>query len=217
MDADKQEEFERSFGGSYFGFKHNGKVFPAKLAVDRAKPAAGSMPMTYYLDQEGKSLSYDLRWLTEREKLIRGYPTLGNIKVQNTFAYLSVRPSRQYRKGFAPENVTMVIPNLKDIQSKLPKFFVPKNSPKVAWRVFNEEYWHPALAAALMDQGEELGYPLSKNFATYISAAWETPLISYKGQDVGNYERGDWRLFQNFVHLKEQFQRETGVVANAIR
>jgi hypothetical protein len=215
-DADTQEEFVKSYADGFFGVKIDGKVYPSRVVKDRVTKRT-VLPIRYMCDKEGKELSMDVDWVAGRGTILRGYPDLGCIKVGPTLAYLSVRPLRQYKKGYVPDNVLLHIPNQYQIRKVLPRFIATSSSKEVVWQVFNREYWELAAAVALLDKSEGVGYPLSQNFGIYLHSDHPNPIILCKNHDAGVYKDGKVELFKNFGVWKEQFQRETGVEANVCR
>jgi hypothetical protein len=207
--ADTIEEFQKSYADSYFGLRIKDKVFPAKIkAVSR-----NVLTCTYTAAKSGGTLSHEIDWLTGRDILDRDYPDLGCVKIGPTVGYMSVRPYRQFKKGYVPDNAEIMVPNKQQIRKVLPRF-VPSTSHKdVVWAVYNPEYWHPDEARRLFSVGEGVGYPLSINFSLYLNSDVPNPLIGYKTRSIGVYNESKRRyeLFKGMEIFKEQFERETKV------
>lgn len=216
-DADTQDEFIKSYNEGYFGIKLEGKVFPCRVDRSREATKRTILPLRYLINKDGKELSKDVDWVAERDALIRGYPDLGCIKVGPTLAYLSVRPLRQYKKGYVSDNVNVHIPNQFQIRRIFPRFIATPASKEVVWQVFNREYWELAKAVELLDTGEGAGYPLSQNFGIYLHSDHPNPIILCKNHDAGVFKNGKVEFFKNYSVLKEQFQRETGEEAGVCR
>lgn len=211
-DADIKEEFTKSFSDGWFGLKIKDDIFPAKLSLNR-EVGRNTLPLQYMATKEGKFLSYDLDWTSQRDQLIRDYPDLGCVKVGQTVGYLSVRPQRQYKKGFVPNNVSVFAPNQTQIRKVFPRFIASSGDKGVVWQVFNRERWEPKEAVRLLDEGEGVGYPLSKDFGLYCHSELPNLILLCKTHDVGVYKDGKFQLFKNFKHLAEQFQRQTDTEA----
>lgn len=209
--ADTLSEFMKSYIDGWVGLKQDKIIIPCRIAKDLETPTPnGHIVFRYLTSKEGKELSKDLNWVTDRNNLIRGYPDLGMVKVGPTVSYLKTRPFRQFKKGYVPANVEMFIPNVAEIRKVFPRFIVSSASREVVWQVFNREYWHPTEAIRLMDAGEGVGYPISQNFALYCRADIANILLLHKNRDIGVYD-GDFKLFKASSMFKEQFTRETTV------
>lgn len=215
--ADTMPEFIKSYNEGFFGLKLKGSILPAKIVPIR-EAARNVLCLSYMATKDGKYLSHDLNWESSREDLIRDYPDLGCLKVGPTVGYLSVRPARQYKKGYVPANVQIYVPNQSQIRKVFPRFIATSNSKDVVWQVFNREYWEAKEAVRLMDEGEGVGFPLSKNFGLYCHAEQPHLILIHKTHDVGVYNKdGQFELFKHFGHLKEQLARETNVEARVCR
>lgn len=208
--ADVIEEFARSFSSSWFGVKGlvGSGVVPCILAKDR-QVAKGFLAIGYMVGADGKMLSHDLKWDTERQHIIRDYPTLGALKAGPTVGYLSVKPRRQFKKGYVPENVDMYVPNAADIRKLFPRLLVSPTSKRVVWQVFNRNYWSPRDAIGLINDGEGVGYPLSAHFSVYIGDNWDSPMLLHNSTIVGAHRDGVFRLLPEYKIYREQFERET--------
>lgn len=208
--ADVIEEFMKSYSSSWFGVKNilGTGVVPCQLAKDRTA-AKGMLPVTYMVSSEGKMLSHDLKWDTERNNIVRGYPTLGAVKAGPTVGYISVKPRRQFKKGYVPENVDMHVPNSTDIRKLFPRMLISPASRRVVWQIFNRTYWKPQEAISLINDGEGVGYPLSAHFSVYIGENWDSPMLLHNAQIVGAHRDGVFKLLPEYKIYKEQFERET--------
>jgi hypothetical protein len=206
-DADTKEEFIKSFQEGHFGLKIKDEIFPARIAGTR-NVSRNILPLSYMATKDGKYLSFDLDWTTQREMLIRDYPDLGCVKMGPTVGYLSTHPKRQFKKGYVPANVGAMIPNQTQIRRIFSRFIASSGSKDVIWQVFRRERWEPKEAIRLMDEGDGVGYPLSKDFGVYLNADLPNPLILCKTHDVGVFD-GEFKLFKNFSFLAEQFERQT--------
>lgn len=209
-EADVIEEFIKSYNGAYFGLRIDGKVYPAMLSQERRADRAGVLALSYFPTKEGKSKkSYDLDWISGRDNLVRGFPDLGNLKIGQTYAYVSVRPQRQWKKGYVPENVELYIPNIQQIQKVWPRYYVSSTSRGLIWQIYNREFWHPKAAIEALEKGENLGYPLSQHFGVYITDNNVSPIITHKKVDIGVYSENKFQLFPAYGVYVEQFKRET--------
>lgn len=212
MSADIISEFQKSFSDGWFGLKQGGELFPAQVASRTA--AKEVLPVKYIANKSGSTLSKDVLWQTERDSLVRGYPTLGCVKIGPTVGYLKVRPQKQYKKGYVPSNVELFVPNYTQIRRSFPKFVATASSKEVVWQIFNREFFHPERAVQLMEEFEGVGYPLSYNFGLYCDSEHENLMILYKNRVIGVYKDKQFELFKGFALLKEQFERETKVTCN---
>lgn len=211
MNADTMGEFLKSYAEGWFGLKVGQGIVPAKITP---RTASSEVLTLQYLTNKGKStLSKDLVWHGERDLLVRGYPDLGCVKVGPTVGYLRVRPAKQFKKGFVSSNVELFVPNQSQIKKVFPRFVASTTNKELIWQVFDREYFHPLRAVELMDEGEGVGYPLSKNFGLYCDSNHPNLLILYKNRSIGAYKDKTFQLFQTFKDFKEQFQRETAVEA----
>lgn len=213
--ADVLEEFSRSFSTSWFavkdgGFGTPGTTIPCQLAKDRGAVAKGYLALSYMVDRTGKMLSADLRWETHRQCIIRDYPTLGAVKAGPTVGYLSVKPRRQFKKGYVAENIDMHVPNQADIRKLFPRMLITSPGAKrVVWQVFNRDLWSPKDAIALIEEGEGIGYPLSEHFSVYIGDSWDSPMLLHNTSVIGAYRDKVFRLLPEYKIYREQFERET--------
>lgn len=209
--ADTIEEFRRSYNGSWFGLRHNGKVYPATLASNR-QITPEHLGVKYHTTQEGAPLQKDVNWASDRLNLLRDYPDLGMVKIGATVGYLSVDPLRQWHKGYYPPNIKVHVPNGPDIKQINPNVRFTPSHPYIVWQVYNREFWHPSEAIRLIGEGEGVGYPLSPNFSVCALKEFEYPVLCYKRKTIGNYN-GGWKLVDPYKIYKDQFRRETKVEA----
>jgi len=211
-EADTINEFIKSYHEGWFGLRLNDKqLVPSHITETRQK-AEGYVALRY-IPKAGSSqeLSHDLNWISEKEKLERGYPDLGMIKIGHTVGYMKTRPYRQFKKGYVPANVELFVPNYTEIRKQFPRFVVSSSNREVIWQVFNREWWHPLEAIRLMDEGEGVGYPVSHNFGLYCRADVDNILILRKNRDIGVYTGGRFEIFKGSEMFKEEFTRETKV------
>jgi hypothetical protein len=211
--ADTLDEFRKSFSDGWFGIKINGKVYPAVIDQNKiGETDRGVLPVKYIpIKTTQSTLSAEIKWDTERDRLLRAYPSLGCVKAGQTVGYLRVRPLRQYQKGYVYSNADLYVPNLSQIKKFFPRQSTSTGSREIVWQLWNREYWHPMAAVELMDSGEGVGYPLSQNFGLYCNSELPHLIIMHKNHDVGAYKDGQFELFNKFGLLKEQFTRETTV------
>lgn len=212
-DADTLPEFVKSYSEGFFGLKMKSDVVPCKIAIKDTPIKTDVLALQYMVSSNGKYLSHEMNWLASRTDIQRGYPDLGCVKIGPTMGYLSVRPFRQFKKGYVPANAVIYVPNQSQIRKVMPRFIASTASKEVIWQVFNREYWELARALELMEEGEGVGYPLSQNFGVYLHSEHVNPLIICKNHDAGVVKGERVELFKNFSHLREQLLRETELEA----
>lgn len=208
--ADVIEEFAKSFSSSWFAVKGlvPGALAPAHISKDRAA-AGGHLPITFISGPSGLTLSHDLRWDTGRDQIIRDFPTLGAVKAGPTVCYMDVKPRRQFKKGYVPENVDFYVPNEASIKRHFPRIHIGKTSKRLIWHIFNRMYWGPHDAASLIADGEEIGCPLSNKFSLYVDESWDAPVLMREKQIVGVCREGNFLLLPEYEIFKEEFKRAT--------
>lgn len=213
--ADTLNEFVRSYERSWVGMRgENGRVYPARINFGAFDASTGVLKLKRISDPDKPEEESELVWKQDRMTLVRDMPDLGMISLGPTIGYLSTKPARHWHKGYYPNNVLLHIHNLPDISAveKLATFHT--KLPKVLWQVYNREYWHPKEAIRLIEEGEGVGYPLSKHFGVYLQKDVEHPLIAYKKELAGVYSKeGNWVFLDRFKPCVEQFKRETNVEA----
>lgn len=209
--ADTAEEFCKSFDGSWFGLRLGEKVYPAVLTGLQTKGTVGIQYFTApYGSTEGIKQTLSLKWEDRDKHLVRDYPNLGAVKFGPTVAYLSVKPRRQWKKGYYASNISMTVPNEALVKKEIPNIRLMTNNRDLVWQVYNRELFNPWYALDCLNKGEGLGYPLSRHFGLYITDSCRDPVISYKHSgSAGVFQGGKFKLLANFRHLKELFSRET--------
>lgn len=209
--ADTIEEFVRSYGkGSYVGVNIDPKsttIHPARIDVNHLAAIPGKIQLRYMVDASGKELSKEIDWIAERDVLIREYPKLGMLKVGPTIGYLSVKPLRQWKKGYYYENVQMHIPNKADLQTVRPRAMLTPASKTVVWHVYNREFWTVPKALELMEEGEGIGYPINYELGVYLRKDMEIPCVAYKNELVGSIDDNKVHVLHKYKLYSQQIER----------
>jgi hypothetical protein len=211
--ADTIEEFLKSFSKSYLAISLDSKsniVHPARIDASK-EVSKDSISFRYIVDREGKNeLSTEVSWNSGRHTLIRDYPNLGMVKAGPSVGYLEVRPHRQWSKGYYAENVSLNVPNYRDVTSIKPNLMLNPYSRQVIWQIYNREFWTMQKALEEFEKGEHVGFPISSDVAVYLIKDIADPCVAYKNTMVGSVRDGkEIKLLHGFKIFKEHLERCT--------
>lgn len=197
--VDNPEDFSRYFSGSYIARRENGLLVPfyvrAQFPVDNGRDAQVEL----YEWIGGRKLNSLVRFSTILEQYKITCPRLGTISTSDSVVYITLVPSRQYKKGLAEERV------------KIHRFMETPKLPMfhdLVTYIFNPVYFPPEVLLKKLEDGERIGGALSPNLGIFVSNNARYPMLVYKNNVVGEIKEDEVKLLNAYSPHKDYITKK---------